>query len=145
MSNQNFKIIGDDELLKNCKITIVKTDENGVSLKKSLLFKGEVFDVVSESEIAEIYDIYVSYKDSLVNQLNFENVFRNVDDRICNLYLNKKDEQFFVKFVGREIDLKNNQGFLKPLISLKDFLNVNKIVEDSARSKVEENFFSFYK
>ena len=143
MSNQNFKIIGDDELLKNCKITIVKTDENGVSLKKSLLFKGEVFDVVSESEIAEIYDIYVSYKDSLVNQLNFENVFRNVDDRICNLYLNKKDEQFFVKFVGREIDLKNNQGFLKPLISLKDFLNVNKIVEDSARSKVEENFFSF--
>ena len=140
MSNQKFKVFGDEVLLKDCKINIFTTDETGFKKANTLLYNGKIFDVKSSEEMGEVYTIYVSYKDSLVNTLEFENIFRNAKDQVNNFYIDKNKNIITIKFIGRESDLKNGQGSEAIFIPWEDYLKTNSI----AKEKIKENKEVFF-
>ena len=59
----------------------------------------------AKTEVAAVYQIYVSYNDSVVNILKFENIMRNANDHINHLYLTKEKDAIQLQYIGREADL----------------------------------------
>ena len=45
MNKQYFKVIGEESLLKDCKINIVKNTETGFKTKETLLLNGNLNEV----------------------------------------------------------------------------------------------------
>lgn len=145
MDKQDFKVYGDTLLLKECKINIIKINESGVATKQTLLYNGKQFLVESESEIAEAYTVYFSYKDSLINVLKYENIFRNTNDQVNHFYFAKNKGTISVKFVGRRDDLKNKQGFTTTLIPFDEYQKRNTIDEQKDKEEIKQLFFTLYK
>ncbi len=143
MSKQDFKVFGDEKLLKNCKVNIVKIDASGTETKKTLLFSGRSQNVKSETETGVIYWVYISYKDSLVNRFEFENIMRNANDYINHIYIEEIDSEIDFKYVGREKDLTDNKGYHQILIPLERYFDGNKI-EEKLKKKENEMFFNFF-
>ena len=136
MNKQNFKVFGEDDLLRNTKINIVETGETGEKIEKTFLFKGEKYDVEAEVETGGVYEVYVSYKDSLVNVLKFENVMRNANDYINHLYLTNTDNKINILYVGRESDIAKKKGFNVFLIALDEYYKIHDITSDN---EIKEN------
>ena len=74
MNEQNFKVFGDESLLKDCKINIVNKTESENKIIESLLYKGKIQEIPINNETGEFYKIYVSYNDDLITTIEFENI-----------------------------------------------------------------------
>ncbi len=143
MKNENFNIYGDEELLKNSKINIVEIDDLGNEKTKTLLFLGNKKIVEPKTETSAIYKVYISYKDSLVNVLKFENIMRNANDHINYLYLNKENDLIMLRYVGRESEIETKKGFGIFLLTKEEYYKVNNIEKEDVK-KNNELFFSEY-
>lgn len=141
MDKQYFQVFGKEELLKNTKINLLKIDDQGHKSTSTILCNGKLNKIDAENEAAFIYEFYISYNDSHVQILKMENIFRNASDEVNQLYLEKKDNNIFVKFIGREADLKVNEGFQKKLILKDEYYKLNHIQEDEELKKNNQLFF----
>jgi len=149
MNNPDFKIFGDKELLKDCKINLKlgfqkykdgKYDD--IYLYKTILNKGEIKEFPYEDY--DYIDIYVSKNDSLVSVLRFENIMRNANDYINHLYLKKEHNLIKILYVGRESGIKNEQGIHKILIPLEDFYKQENIKKNEEKEITKKLFFNNY-
>lgn len=141
MNEQTFKVFGKENIVKNTKINIIKTDDRGAKTENTLLFLGKEYDINAETEVGTNYKIYVSYKDSLVNILKFENIMRNANDHINHIYLNEENNNINVIYIGRESDVAKHHGFMKTLIPKNDFYKANDISDDKMIEKYNQLFF----
>jgi uncharacterized radical SAM superfamily protein len=144
MDKQNFKVFGDQSLLKDCKINIVKNTETGFETKETLLLNGNLNEVKS-LEDDFFYKIYISYKDSLVNKFDYDNIMGGEDNQINHFYIYKNKDIISLKFVGDERFLKTGYGFDVLLISLEDYFKKNKIDNEESKNKEKKLFFDYYK
>jgi hypothetical protein len=153
INEQNFKVFGEESLLKDCKINIstykqigydnITSKYTGTEELKTLLFNGNS-NIVESSEEDSFYTIYFSYKDSLVNKIVMENVFYGASDRIAHLYINKVNGTISMLFIGREAEIETKQGFETILVPLDDYFRLNKINKDELKNKEKKLFFDFY-
>lgn len=141
MNEQTFKVFGKEDILKNTKINIIKIDDRGTKTENTLLFLGKEYDINAETEVGATYELYVSYKDSLVNILKFENVMRNANDHINHIYLNEENNSINVIYIGRESDVDKHHGFMKTLMPINDFYKANNISDDKTIEKYSQLFF----
>ncbi len=144
MDNQNFKLFGNEELLTNSKINIVKIDESGNKNVQTLLFLGKQKNVIVETEVGVVYNVYVSYNDSVFNVLKFENVMRNANDHINHLYMTKENNSIYINYVGREAEIENKKGFGVFLLPKAEYFKLNNIENDDEKKKQNELFSSEY-
>jgi hypothetical protein len=144
MSKQDFKVYGEEVILKDCKINIFIEDETGNKKQNTILYKGKLNKITPETEIGELYKIYVSYKDSHVNVLKFENIFRNASDQINHFYIDKRDDIISVMFVGREAEIKSKEGFTKILIPIDEYFKTQNITDEKLIAKEKSYFFNSY-
>jgi len=148
MNDSNFKIFGDQNLLKDIKINIVETRETretretGEKKVNTLLFLGKKSTIEAETETSVLYTVYVSYKDSLVNSLKFENIMRNSNTYINHLYISKKDDSIILTYIGRES--KINEGVNIVLLPKKEFFRNNNIEKQEEMKDYENLFFDNY-
>lgn len=144
MDEQNFKVFGEESLLKDCKINIsiytqigydnTTSKYSGTEELKTLLFNGNSYKVKSLKDYS-VYTVYVSYKDSLVNKVVVENIFYATKDQIAaDLYINKTNDTISILFLGKEA----------VLVSLDDYFRLNKINKDELKNKEKKLFFDFY-
>ncbi|WP_241280400.1 hypothetical protein [Chryseobacterium cucumeris] len=140
MNEQTFKVFGKEDILKNTKINIIKIDDRGAKTENTLLFLGKEYDINAETEAVATYELYVSYKDSLVNILKFENVMRNANDHINHIYLNEENNSINVIYIGRESDVVKHHGFMKTLMPKNDFYKANNISDDKTIEKYNQLF-----
>ena len=143
-----FKIYGDEDLLKDIKINIKFTRdhyENGLESKLvTALYKGKRYKV--QGEYTFIYTFYLSYKDSLVTVREMENIMQYADGYINHLYI-KKDEkdQIYLFYVGMEANIKKGWGFsTPPIMSLQKFFEKENITHKEEQEKYKNYFFNFY-
>lgn len=144
MDNQNFKLFGDEELLTNSKINIVKINEAGKKNVQTLLFLGKQKDVIAETEVGVVYNVYVSYNDSVFNVLKFENVMRNASDHINHLYMTKENDSIYINYVGRETEIENKKGFGVFLVPKAEYFKLNNIDNDEEIKKQNDLFSDEY-
>jgi hypothetical protein len=144
MDGQYFKVFGENSILRDCKINIYKVDENGNKKEMTLLDKGVLFEIKSETDIAEDYKVYISYQDRLINTLEFENVFRNASDQISHFYIDKKNETISIIFIGREAEIETKQGFVTILIPIDEYFVQKRIRSEDSINKEKKLFFDFY-
>ena len=142
MNKQNFKVFGKQELLKNSKITIVELGDLNTENTETVLFLGKEKEMEAKTEVAAVYQIYVSYNDSVVNVLKFENIMRNANDHINHLYLTKEKDAIQLQYMGREADLVNKQGPGILLLSKEEFFKINNINTEQEIEKCENLFFN---
>lgn len=143
-----FKIYGDEDLLKDIKINIKFIREyyqrDNESKLVTALYKGKRYKV--QEEYADTYIFYLSYKDSLVAMVEDENIMQYADGYINHLYV-KKDEndQIYLFYVGMEADIKRGWGLkTPPVIPLHQFFEKEKITAPSEQEKYTKYFFNFY-
>lgn len=138
MNEQNFKVFGDESLLKDCKINIVNKTESENKIIESLLYKGKIQEIPINNETGEFYKIYVSYNDDLITTIEFENILRNMK--------NPPDISFTIQ--------KNNNGFIgiketakdfSVLLPIEDYFKLNKIDNEESKNKEKKLFFEYYK
>ncbi|WP_144283268.1 hypothetical protein [Chryseobacterium echinoideorum] len=147
MNENNFEVIGNNELLKdvkvNCTFTIYK-NENITYETKTLLYNGESI-VIPYDESYSFYEFHISYKDNFVESFRMENIFRNAYDQINHLYLerNKNDEILFW-FVGRKADVGSNDVYKKILIPKDIYMKKNLIITKEDLKKYNNRFYSRY-
>lgn len=144
-TNTNFEIFGEDALLKNIKVNIIKNREDDVEKKQTLLFNGKQFSVQEENETAYFYRIYLSYKDSLVSVLEYENILRGDKNQINQVYLFKEKDGISFKFIGSKEflpDIDNRPA--EQFITLEQYFLQKNINTVEGKSKVRELFFDFY-
>lgn len=127
MDNEYFQVFGNKELLEKCKINLVKIDETGNESVNNILCNGKLNQIKTENESAAIYKFYFSYKDSYVELLTTENIFRNASDQVNNLYIEEKDSIIYVKFIGRKLDIEKDDVFRKALINKEKYYEINAI------------------
>ena len=144
MNHQEFKVFGEKELLKNCKINVFTTDETGATKQKTILDNGVINSVPYEIEIAEVHSLYVSYQKTKVNVLKFENVFRKANDQISNLYLTKKDDIITIIFVGREAEIPTQKGFKTVLLPIDDYFKMQNITDTKEVEEQKQLFFGTF-
>lgn len=142
MENSNFEIYGNEELIKHSKINIVKIDDNGNERQQTLLFFGKTNIIKAETEVGATYKVYISYKDSLVNVLQFENVMRYANDHINRFYMIREKDYISVLYIGRKANLNNKEGFRVFLIPTKDFFKLNAIEDKEDKNKYKKLFFT---
>lgn len=144
MDGQYFKVFGEKSILKDCKINIYRVDENGNKKEITLLNNGVLFKIKSETDMAEDYKVYISYRDRLINTLEFENVFRNANDQINHFYIDKKNEIISITFIGREVEIENKQGFTTILVPVDEYFEQKRISSEDLKDKEKKLFFDFY-
>ncbi len=144
MDNQEFKVFGDAELLNNTKITIVEVGDFDSEKIRTLLFFGRRMKLKPETEVGVVYKIYISYKDSVVNVLKFDNVMRNANDHINHLYLEKEKDIINIIYVGRESEIRSKKGFYKILIPVEDFYKQEGIIKNEDKEKAKKLLFDIY-
>lgn len=142
MESKEFKVFGKEELLKNSKITIIEISDSEPDKVQTLLNLGNVTKLKTENKVSLIYEIYISYKDSLVNVLKYENIMVNANDHINHIYINEEDSMIKVTYFGRESDLKSQEGFSKILLPKKEFFRINNIEKKEDIIKYEKFFFN---
>ena len=114
MKENKFIISGNEDLLANSKICIVKNSETGTKEVKSLLYLNKHHLVSVNNDIAEYYNIYVSFNDSIVTVLKFENINRNISKDDINLEMEKDDDG--------NVGIKNSYAkSLTPLIPFEEY------------------------
>jgi hypothetical protein len=143
MEKKDFKVFGDEALLKDCKINIYKIKE-GSEKMESLLFDTKLYDVTSTNDDIK-YIIYLSYKDLIVGKINYENILKGEENQINHFYISKNKEIVSVKFVGKEEFLKSNDGFVEVLIPINEYLGINNIHDEKLILKEKNIFFDYYK
>jgi hypothetical protein len=143
MDKHNFKVFGEESLLKDCKINVYKSSEN-LQRTETLLFKGNQYEVKSsESDIR--YIVYVSYKDSLVNTIDYENIMGGEENQINHFYIQKNKDVIVVKFVGLEELLQEVEDRpIDVLIPVDEFFGKKKINSEELKNKEKKLFFDFY-
>ena len=141
MGKQYFKVLGEESLLKDCKINI--SIDNNIKELKTILFCENQYQV-KFSENDSFYTIYFSYKDTHLNKIQIENVFYGASDRISNIYITKTDDLVTVLFIGREAEIKTKQGFEAVLIPMEDYFKLNKIDNEETKNKEKKLFFDSY-
>jgi hypothetical protein len=144
-TNNGFEIFGEDALLKNIKVNSIKNREDGAEKKQTLLFNRKQFSVQEENETAYFYRIYLSYKDSLVSVLEYENILRGDKNQINQIYLFKEQDSISFKFIGSkeflpDIDNRPAEHF----ITLEEYFQQKNINTIEEKSKAKELFFDFY-
>lgn len=154
MNKADFKVFGEESLLKDCKINVsayrqIGYDNNtskyiGKEELRTLLFNGKSYEVES-SEDDSIYIIYLSYKDSLVNILEYENVMGGEESVINHFYIIKNKDGIAVKFVGSKELLNSIKDIpSNNLITLEEFFRQKKINSEELKNKEKKLFFDFY-
>jgi hypothetical protein len=138
MNEQKIKVIGEESLLKDCKINISTSTEINKKTTESLLYKGKIKEIPIDNETGEFYKIYVSYNDSLVTSIEFENILRNMN--------NPPDVFLIIE--------KNNNGFIgvkkthskefSILLPIEDYFKLNKIDDEETKNKEKKLFFDSY-
>ncbi len=141
MEKQNFKVFGEESLLKECKINI--SIDNEIKELKTILFNENNYQV-EFSENDSFYTLYFSHKDTHINKIEIENVFYGASDRISNIYITKTGDLITVLFIGREAEIKTKQGFETVLIPIENYYKLNKIINEEAKSKEKKLFFDYY-
>lgn len=143
MTNKEFNVFGDKELLKDCRINIVTTDELGNLKKESLLINGQL-NKVFVTKTSAIYSIYFSYKDSLYASIDYENIMKGRDDEVNNFYLEQKKEVVGVKFISSRSDLKDFSGEVTLFTTLLDYYDKHGIKDDLEEKEIKEYFMNTY-
>lgn len=140
MKEPDFRVFGDESLLKDWKINVYKVDENSETTK-TLLYKGNCYEVESlENDIR--YIVYFSYKDSLVNTIEYENIMGGEDNQINQIYLSKNDNVVSCKFIGLKEFLKKIEERPETiLIPIEEYTKIN----NSKKEDVRKKFFDYYK
>ena len=141
MDKQNFKVFGDQSLLKDCKINICKLYKNR-TITETIFYNGKT--KFSTPDNNALYLIYFSYKDSLVNKKRIENVFYGANDQVNHFYINENEGVISILFVGREAEIKTKQGFLTILIPQEKFFQQNNIDTVESINKEKKLFFDNY-
>lgn len=142
-NKNNFEVFGEESLLKDCKINVYKSGED-LQMTKTLLFNGNRYEVKSsETDIRHI--IYVSYRDSLVNIIDYENILRGEENQINHFYLYKNKDIISFKFIGNEEFLKEKEespGHI--LIPINEYLIQKHVDTEELKNKEKRLFFDFY-
>ncbi|MCG8894619.1 hypothetical protein G1K97_13050 [Tenacibaculum finnmarkense] len=116
---------------------------NSASKIETLLFEGEKYNVQNNDVMS--YEVYFSYKDSLVGVLKFENIMKWANDYINHLYVYKGEDGIYLQYIGREAEIKDKKGFVSlPAMSINEFYEKEKIVSKVKKEQVERFFKSFY-
>lgn len=142
-----FELYGDAVLLQNMKINMLSIKDvkypNSASKIETLLFEGEKYNVQNNDVMS--YEVYFSYKDSLVGVLKFENIMKWANDYINHLYVYKDEGGIYLQYIGRETEIKDKKGFISlPAMSINEFHEKEKIVSKVKKEQVERFFKSFY-
>lgn len=141
----NFEIFGEESLLKDIKLNVVKRSEIGLKKKETLIFNGEKYIVEEENETGFVYKIYVSYKDSLVNAMEYDNIMRGDDNQINHFYLYKNKDIVYFKFVGVKKNLQEMEDRpIHSLIPVDEYFMQKRICNEDSISKEKKLFFDFY-
>ncbi len=143
MTNKQFNVFGDKELLKECKINVFKSDDMSNTKKESLLVNGNINKVFAVDN-STIYTIYLSYKDSLYASVDYENILKGHDDEINHFYLEQKKEAVGVKFIGRKSDLKDFYGSVTLFSNLSEYYEKHGITDDKEKREIKEYFNNTY-
>ncbi|WP_271784930.1 hypothetical protein [Aquimarina algiphila] len=142
-----FELHGDTMLLQNMKINMLSIKEekypNRESKIETLLYDGEKYKIHNQNIVN--YEVYFSYKDSLVGVLKFENVMKWAKDYINHLYVYKDKDSIYLQYIGRETQIQDKKGFMSsPAILLNDFYRKENIVSDKEKEVLKKKFFDFY-
>lgn len=144
MDQTEFKVYGNKELLDYSKINIYQQDENGKKQTETLFYLGELKEFKPNDEIAVFYEVYISYKDSLVNTLKFENVMRNANDHVNHIYIQKENDEISVIYIGRESEIETQKGFRTVLIPLNKYLELNHITSEKDKESTKNKFYDMF-
>lgn len=141
----NFKIFGDESLLKEIKLNVIKTSEAGLEKKETLIFNERKYIVKAENETGFIYKIYVSYKDSLVKVMQYENILKGEENQINHFYFYKNRDVISFKFVGSKEflpELDVSPEYI--LVPLNDYFIEEKINTEELKNNEKTLFFDYY-
>jgi hypothetical protein len=144
MNEQEFKVFGENEVLKNCKINIVKVNEQGVEKKETLLCNGKQYSIKTEDEVGAIYTVYFSYNDSLVNIIKYENILRGTNEEINNFYITKNQSAVLAKLIGKKNNLKIGKGHQVVLMPIVDYFKEQKIESEQDQIRIRILFLDNY-
>jgi hypothetical protein len=154
MNKQNFKVFGEESLLKDCKINISTYRQIGYDNAaskhidteefKTLLFNGNFYPVESLPDDS-IYTIYFSYKDSLVFVFKYENIMSGEESQINHFYIQKNKDAITFKFVGNEeFSQEMNDRPINILIPLDEYLRKKRVTSEESINREKKLFFDFY-
>ncbi len=142
MNKEDFKVFGEEVILKDCKINIKKSYAENNNKTETVFFNGKLRNI--EPDNYAVYSIYLSFKDSLVNVIHMENVFYGASDQINHFYIDKKQNMISVLFVGRESEIKSKKGFQKILIPIDDYFKTQNITDEKLIQEEKGKFFNLY-
>ncbi len=142
-----FELYGDTVLLQNMKINMLSIKEekypNRESKIETFLYDGEKYKIQNQNVVN--YEVYFSYKDSMVGVLKFENIMKWANDYINHLYVYKEKDTIYIQYIGRETQIKDKKGFISnPAIPLSDFYKKEKIISNVVKEEFEKKFFKYY-
>ncbi len=150
-----FEVYGDENVLKDIKITMQIVRQNPYDNKKdnscnkkmeTLFYKGKHFFV--DIEHAWYYKIYFSYKDIYVGVLKFENLYQWFHGYINHIYIDFKGKNIRIKYVG--IDAADSEtDFIDGVngaigVDIKTFFEKNNIENKDLKEELKHSFFNFY-
>ena len=137
MKENKFKIIGNKAIIDNSKICVIKTSEHGEQSIRSLVYLNTQQVVTVNNDLAEYYNIYVSYNDKEVAILNFENIIRNISKDDITLILEKDKDG--------NVGIKNSYAKnLTLLIPFEAYLKQEGITDPDIITKQRSYFFNKY-
>lgn len=141
----NFEIFGDESLLKEIKLNVIKTSETGLEKKETLIFNGKKYIVRAENETGFVYKIYASYKDSLVKVMQYENILKGEENQINHFYFYKNKDIISFKFVGNKEFLPMiNESPEYILVPLNKYFIEEEIQTEELKKNEKALFFDFY-
>ena len=138
MNEQKIKVIGDESLLKDCKINVSTSTEANKKTTESLLYKGKIKEISIDNETGEFYKIYVSYNDSLATSIEFENILRNMNNPPDVILIIEKNDK---GFIGVK---KTHSKEFSILLTIENYFKLNKIDNEETKNKEKKLFFDSY-
>ena len=138
MDKQKFKVFGEESLLKDCKINIINLTGVKQGIVETLLYKGKIKEISIDDEVGEVYRVYVSYNDSLVTTIKFEDILRNMKNPPDIAFVIQKNDNGF-------IGIKGTAEGLSILTPIDDYFKKNKIDNEETKNKEKKLFFDYYK
>lgn len=132
MKNSDFKVIGNEEIIKDIKINVQKGYKNDTI--ENLISNNKINNIESSED--GIYIFYISYKGLVINKV-VDDVFYGVSDPAHIFNVEEKDKQIIITYIGRESDVESKKGYKVILLPKEQYFKINNISDSEEIKKTE--------
>ena len=139
--DKNFKVYGDEKLLKNMVINVgylYESSKGNSSSISSILYKGKHLNTI-EKPYTYAYNIFISQGNN-VGVLEVDNLYPDEKDRVNYLLVKKLETGLIsVQYFAYKAEFEKGNGRQTELIPLPEFYKKNSISED--KQNVYKHYF----